>query len=97
MNWELIVTIIGSGSGGAILIKAVEVFILPKKDEKEFDEKVRDELWDRVKNLEGRLDEQNKMILEVMKENAGLKIQLEAYKQENADLKGKLQKHIDKG
>lgn len=84
---ELILTIIGSGSGGAILLKLVEVYILPKKEKKEFDEKVRDELWDRIKNLEGRLDEQNKIIIEVMKENASLKAELEVLRIENHSLK----------
>lgn len=76
-TFEIITTIIGSGSGGAILLKLVEIYILPKKDKKEFDEKVRDELWNRIKNLEGRIDQQNSMIIEVMKENASLKAELE--------------------
>jgi hypothetical protein len=84
---ELILTIVGSGSGGAILLKLVEVYILPKKDKKEFDEKVRDELWDRIKNLEGRIDQQNSMIIEVMKENAALKAEVEVLRVENHSLK----------
>lgn len=74
---ELILGIIGTGTGGSILTIIAQRYLMPKKDEKEFDTKLRDELWDRIKNLEGRLDEQNKMILEVMKENATLKFQLE--------------------
>ncbi len=87
MNWELIITIIGSGSGGAILLKFIEIYYLPRKDKKEFDEKVRDELWDRIKNLEGRIDEQNKMIVEVMKENATLKTEVEMLRFENEKIK----------
>lgn len=87
MNWELFATIVGSGTGGAAILKFIEIYFLPKKDEKEFDEKMRNELWDRVKNLEGRLDEQNKMILEVMKENASLKTELKVLYQENEKLK----------
>lgn len=87
MDWNLFITILGSGSGGAILLKLFEVYFLPKKDKKEFDEKVRDELWDRIKNLEGRIDEQNKMIVEVMKENAVLKAEVEVLRQENHSLK----------
>lgn len=86
-TFELIVTIIGSGSGGAILLKLVEIFILPRKEKKEFDEKVRDELWDRIKNLEGRIDQQNSMIIEVMKENASLKAEVEVLRIENNSLK----------
>jgi|MDTD01.1.fsa_nt_gb hypothetical protein len=89
MNWELVVTIVGSGSGGAILLKLIEVYFLPQKDKKEFDEKVRSELWDRIKNLEGRIDEQNKMIIEVMKENASLKSEVRMFKTENEALKNK--------
>lgn len=89
MNWELVVTIVGSGSGGAILLKLIEVYFLPQKDKKEFDEKVRSELWDRIKNLEGRIDEQNKMIIEVMKENASLKSEVRMFKTENEVLKNK--------
>lgn len=87
MDWNLFITILGSGSGGAVLLKLFEVYFLPKKDKKEFDEKVRDELWDRIKNLEGRIDEQNKMIVEVMKENAVLKAEVEVLRQENHSLK----------
>jgi predicted nuclease with TOPRIM domain len=87
MNWELLITIIGSGSGGALLLKLTEIYFLPKKEKKEFDEKVRDELWDRIKNLEGRIDEQNKMIVEVMKENAALKAEVEMRRFENDKLK----------
>ncbi|MDL5049518.1 hypothetical protein QQ054_26225 [Oscillatoria amoena NRMC-F 0135] len=60
---------------------------MPKKEQKEFDEKVRNELWDRIKNLEGRIDEQNKMIVEVMKENACLKAEVSILGLENAKLK----------
>lgn len=87
MNIELIATIIGSGSGGALLLKLIEVYLLPKRDKKEFDEKVRDELWDRIKNLEGRIDQQNSMIIEVMKENASLKAEVEVLRVENHSLK----------
>jgi hypothetical protein len=87
MNWELLITIIGSGSGGALLLKLTEIYFLPKKEKKEFDEKVRDELWDRIKNLEGRIDEQNKMIVEVMKENASLKVEIGILRLENENLK----------
>lgn len=86
-TFEIFITVIGSGSGGAVLLKLVEIYILPKKEKKEFDEKVRDELWDRVKNLEGRIDEQNKMIIEVMKENASLKAEVEVLRVENNSLK----------
>ncbi len=86
-TFEIFITVIGSGSGGAVLLKLVEIYILPKKEKKEFDEKVRDELWDRVKNLEGRIDEQNKMIIEVMKENAALKAEVEVLRLENNTLK----------
>ncbi len=87
MSWELLITVIGSGSGGAIVLKLTETYFLPKKDKKEFDEKVRDELWDRIKNLEGRIDEQNKMIVEVMKENASLKAEVEILRVQNKELK----------
>ena len=87
MDWNLFITILGSGSGGAVLLKLFEVYFLPQKDKKEFDEKVRDELWDRIKNLEGRIDEQNKMIVELMKENAVLKAEVEVLRQENHSLK----------
>lgn len=87
INWNLLITILGSGSGGALLLKAIEIYFLPKKVQKEFDEKVRDELWDRIKNLEGRIDEQNKMIVEVMKENASLKAEVSILRLENAKLK----------
>lgn len=87
INWNLIITILGSGSGGALLLKVIEIYFLPKKVQKEFDEKVRDELWDRIKNLEGRIDEQNKMIVEVMKENASLKAEVSILRLENAKLK----------
>lgn len=87
MNWDFVLTIIGSGSGGALLLKLVEVYFLPKKEKKEFDEKFRDELWDRIKNLEGRIDEQNKMIVEVMKENAVLKTEVEMLRFVNTKLR----------
>lgn len=87
INWNLILTIISSGSGGALLLKVIEIYFLPKKVKKEFDEKVRDELWDRIKNLEGRIDEQNKMIVEIMKENASLKAEVGILRLENAKLK----------
>jgi hypothetical protein len=87
MNWELLITVLGSGTGGAVILKFVEIYFLPEKDKKEFDEKMRIELWDRIKNLEGRLDEQNKMILEVMKENASLKSELKILYKENEKLK----------
>lgn len=87
INWNLIITILGSGSGGALLLKIIEIYFLPKKVQKEFDEKVRNELWDRIKNLEGRIDEQNKMIVEVMKENACLKAEVSILRLENAKLK----------
>ncbi len=87
INWNLIITILGSGSGGALLLKIIEIYFLPKKEQKEFDEKVRNELWDRIKNLEGRIDEQNKMIVEVMKENACLKAEVSILRLENAKLK----------
>ncbi|KAB2916975.1 MAG: hypothetical protein F9K23_07170 [Bacteroidetes bacterium] len=87
INWNLLITILGSGSGGALLLKVIEIYFLPKKVQKEFDEKVRDELWDRIKNLEGRIDEQNKMIVEVMKENASLKAEVSILRLENAKLK----------
>lgn len=87
INWNLIITILGSGSGGALLLKIIEIYFLPKKEQKEFDEKVRNELWDRIKNLEGRIDEQNKMIVEVMKENAYLKAEVSILRLENAKLK----------
>lgn len=86
MNWNLFITIIGSGSGGAILLKFIEIYFLPQRDKKEFDEKVRNELWDRIKNLEGRIDEQNKMILEVMKENVSLKSEVRMLKIEKGEL-----------
>ena len=70
-------------------MKLIEVYFLPQKDKKEFDEKVRSELWDRIKNLEGRIDEQNKMIIEVMKENASLKSEVRMFKTENEALKNK--------
>ncbi|MGV3596719.1 MAG: hypothetical protein ACO1PI_02560 [Bacteroidota bacterium] len=87
INWNLIITILGSGTGGALLLKIIEIYFLPKKVQKEFDEKVRNELWDRIKNLEGRIDEQNKMIVEVMKENACLKAEVSILRLENAKLK----------
>ncbi|HYG16503.1 MAG TPA: hypothetical protein VEC12_12170 [Bacteroidia bacterium] len=87
MNWELVLTIASSGTGGAILIKILEIYLLPKKDKKEFDEKVRNELWDRIKNLEGRLDQQNKIIIEIMKENAALKVEVDLLRLENSNLK----------
>lgn len=87
INWNLISTILGSGIGGVFLTKIIEVYFIPKKDAKEFDEKVRDELWDRIKNLEGRIDEQNRMILEIMKENAELKSEVQVLRSENKSLK----------
>lgn len=87
INWDLFFTVIGSGSGGAILFKLIEIRFLPRKEKKEFDIKVRDELWDRIKNLEGRIDEQNKMILEIMKENATLKSEVNILRMENEKLK----------
>jgi hypothetical protein len=87
MNWDLLLTVTGSGTGGAIIIKFIEYYLLPKKDKKEFDEKVRDELWDRVKNLEGRIDEQNKMIVDLIKENAVLRIEVTSLRNENKLLK----------
>lgn len=72
--------IILSAGGGAVLMKVADWLFLGKKEKKDFDQKVRDELWDRIKNLEGRLDEQNRMLMVVMQENA-------AYKFENAMLK----------
>lgn len=76
MSWDLFFTITSSGTGGAIIIKLIEHYLIPKKDRKEFDEKVRDELWDRIKNLEGRIDEQNKIIVELIKENAVLRTEV---------------------
>jgi len=87
MNWELFMTIASSGTGGAIFIKVFEIYVLQKKDKKEFDEKVRDELWDRIKNLEGRIDEQNKMIVELIKENAFLRVEITSLRSENQLLK----------
>lgn len=87
MNWNLFTTVLSSGAGGAIAIKIIEIYFLPKKDRKEFDEKVRNELWDRIKNLEGRIDEQNKMIIEIMKENATLKSEIVIARKENKELK----------
>jgi hypothetical protein len=84
---ETVLTILGSGVGGAVLIKLIEAFFIPKKDVKDFDVKVRDELWDRIKNLEGRLDEQNKIILEVMKDNASLRAEVVILRAENQELK----------
>jgi len=94
MTSDTIITILGSGAGGALLIKVIEIFLLPKEKVKEFDQTLRDELWDRIKNLEGRLDEQNKMIVEVIKENASVKQELHTYKEENTMLKAELDKHI---
>lgn len=84
---ETVLTILGSGAGGAILIKLIEFFFIPKKDIKDFDIKVRDELWDRIKNLEGRLDEQSRVVIEVMKENASLKSEVELLRAENHQYK----------
>lgn len=72
---------------GTLLAKIFDWFRLPKKEQKEFDNQLRDELWDRIKNLEGRLDEQNKNIMEAMKENAELKFQLQQVINENSALK----------
>lgn len=87
IDWDLITTILGSGVGGVLLTKVYESYFLPKKDEKEFDKKVRNELWDRVKYLEGRIDEQNKLLVEIMKENSQLKIRVQHLRSENTQLK----------
>lgn len=87
VNWDLITTVLSSGIGGVLLTKIVEAYFIPKKDEKQFDEKVRNELWDRIKNLEGRIDEQNRMLLEIMKENAELKTKVHLLNAENSFLK----------
>lgn len=94
MNWDTIITIIGSGGAGAGIYKVIEYFVVPKAKSKEFDEKLRDELWAQLNTLNGRLDEQNKMLLEVMRENATLKASLDLYKAENTTLKAQLEKHI---
>jgi predicted nuclease with TOPRIM domain len=86
-NWELITTILGSGIGGAFLTKLIEIYFLPKKEAKKFDEKVRDELWDRIKHLEGRVEEQNRLLLEIIKENAELKTKIHLLRNENNRLK----------
>ena len=40
MNWDLFFTIMGSGTGGAVIIKFIEYYFLPKKDKKEFEKKI---------------------------------------------------------
>ncbi len=86
-DWGLITTILGSGIGGAFLTKLIEIYFLPKKEVKEFDEKVRDELWDRIKHLEGRIDEQNRLLLEIIRENAELKTKTQLLRDENLRLR----------
>jgi predicted nuclease with TOPRIM domain len=87
LEWSLITTILGSGVGGAVITKLIEIYFLPKKEVKEFDEKVRDELWDRIRHLEGRIDEQNRMLLEIIKENAELKTKIHLLRRENSKLR----------
>lgn len=81
--WNLLL----GGGGGVALWKVVEIWILPRKEKKEFERQLRDELWDRVKNLEGRIDEQTRMILDVMKENAALKVENSLLHEEIESLK----------
>lgn len=81
--WSLLI----GGGGGIGIWKAVEYFLIPKKDQKDFDQKFIEQLIGRVNNLEGRIDEQNKMLLEVMRENAELKLKNTLLQEEINDLK----------
>lgn len=82
MDIQNLITAITGAVSGMGLMKVIDYFWLNKKDSKQFDQKLRDELWDRIKNLEGRLDEQNRMLLEVMKENAAVKFENERLQNE---------------
>lgn len=64
-NLQYIITILGSGTVGAILLKTIETFFLPKKDVKTFEEKLRNELWARVNELENKIDQQNALLLQI--------------------------------
>lgn len=81
--WSLLI----GGGGGIGIWKAVEYFVIPRKDKKDFDQKFIEQLIGRVNNLEGRIDEQNKMLLQVMKENAELTLRNTLLQDEIKELK----------
>lgn len=72
---------------GGVVTQLIAVYALPKKDKKEADQKFIDQLMQRISSLEGRIDEQHRILTDTLKENAILKVELALLKDINEELR----------
>jgi len=78
-NWmELIAGLVGGGTGQYLISSK----LMPKREKREADEKFIEQLMERVQMLEARLDEQTRIIKELLVENAQMKAELEFIKRQ---------------